>query len=104
MRWSRRLNIFLPFVPARRPQPRGVKTLQRIGLTWRYAPIRRVVQVFCLCLYAYLFLYVAWPYAERFTQDLFADKEWLPVEVFLWLDPLVGLSTAIAARSWHRSS
>jgi ferredoxin len=29
-----------------------------------------------------------------------ALKEWVPVELFLWLDPLVGLSTAIAARWW----
>jgi NAD-dependent dihydropyrimidine dehydrogenase PreA subunit/Fe-S-cluster-containing hydrogenase component 2 len=29
------------------------------------------------------------------------DKERLPVEVFLWLDPLVGLTTAVAGRQWN---
>jgi ferredoxin len=32
--------------------------------------------------------------------DSFMDKEWLAAEAFLVLDPLVSLSTAIAARSW----
>ena len=34
-------------------------------------------------------------------RSVLEDKEWLPVEVFLWLDPLVGLTTAVAARHWN---
>ena len=39
----------------------------------------------------------AWP--SHYTQDLVA-KEWIPADVFLTLDPLVSLSTAIASRQW----
>lgn len=38
-----------------------------------------------------------WP--SHYADDL-ARKEWLPAEFFLIIDPLVSLSTAIAARSW----
>lgn len=61
---------------------------------------RRVTQILCLGLFCHLFFYVAWPYAAVFTGNVLEDKERLPVEVFLWLDPLVGLSTAVAARQW----
>lgn len=72
--------------------------LRKLGPTWRYSPIRRISQVLCLGLFCYLFFYVAWPYATVFTGSVLRDKEWLPVEVFLWLDPLVGLTTALASR------
>ena len=72
--------------------------LRKIGLTWRYSPIRRVIQVACLSLFLYLFFHVAWPHAKVFSGTVLTDKEWLPVEFFLWLDPLVGLSTSLAAR------
>lgn len=32
--------------------------------------------------------------------DHLADKEWIPAETFLVIDPLLSLSTALAARSW----
>ncbi len=38
-----------------------------------------------------------WP--SHYADDL-ASKQWLPAELFLVIDPLVSLSTAIAARSW----
>ena len=61
--------------------------------------MRRLLQAVCLGLFLYLFFYVSWPYAETFHQAVIADKEWIPVEFFLWLDPLVGLSATIAART-----
>lgn len=64
-------------------------------------PLRRAVQTACLLLYLALFFVVCWPYAAQFSSQVLSDKEWLPVETFLWLDPLVGLSTAIAARAWN---
>jgi ferredoxin len=39
----------------------------------------------------------AWP--SHYADNL-ARKEWIPAETFLVIDPLVSLSTAIAARSW----
>ncbi|MCP4853487.1 MAG: 4Fe-4S dicluster domain-containing protein [Fuerstiella sp.] len=39
----------------------------------------------------------AWP--SHYADDL-ADKEVIPAETFLIIDPLVSLSTAVAARSW----
>ena len=72
--------------------------LGRLGPTWRASPLRRVAQTGCLGLFLYLIFYVCWPYAEVFDQGVMARKEWLPVESLLWIDPLVGLSTAIAAR------
>ncbi len=75
--------------------------LRKIGPSWQFAPLRRLIQASCLLLYLYLFFFVSWPYAARFSSQVLPDKEWLPVETFLWLDPLVGLSTAIAARWWN---
>jgi len=60
--------------------------------------VRRLIQVSCLALFACLSFYVAWPYATMFSASVFADKEFLPVELFLSLDPLVGLSTGVCAR------
>ena len=39
----------------------------------------------------------AWP--EHYAENL-ADKQWVPAESFLLIDPLVSISTAIASRSW----
>ena len=64
----------------------------------RSAPLRRGVQVICLVLYLVAFFHICWPYAETFSEMTFRDKAWYPVEVFLLLDPLVGISTALAGR------
>jgi len=64
----------------------------------RRFPWRRLCQALSFALFCYLLFYVAWPYAETFTATLLSDKEWIPAELFLWLDPLSGLSTAIAGR------
>jgi ferredoxin len=39
------------------------------------------------------------PWASHYADDL-ERKQWLPAEFFLVIDPLVSLSTAVAARSW----
>jgi ferredoxin len=44
-------------------------------------------------------LYEKSPWQSHYTDDL-AAREKLPAELFLVIDPLVSLSTAIAARSW----
>lgn len=98
------MNIFLPSVqPHDRPGWRhGIDSaLNRLGPSWAYSPLRRTSQVFFLALFLYLFFYVAWPYGDVFSGTVLADKEHIPVEVFLWVDPLVGLSAAIAARHWN---
>ncbi len=64
----------------------------------RASPVRRIIQIFCLVLFLYAFFYVCWPYSERFSQTTFCDKELLPADLFLLIDPLVGLSTAMAGR------
>lgn len=76
----------------------------RLGPTWRSSPLRRLVQAACLVLFFYAFVYVCWPYSQQFSAATFSDKEWFPVESFLLLDPLVGVSTALAAKvlNWPR--
>ncbi len=108
MKWRpslpRTVNIFRP--SSTQHHSKGWRrwadtVLLTLGPTWRYSPIRRISQILCLGLFCYLFFYVAWPYATAFTGNVLRDKEWLPVEVFLWFDPLVGLTTALAVRHWN---
>lgn len=98
------LNIF--FASRKTGAPPGLRkwadaALRRIGPTWRFAPARRAAQVLSLGLFLYSFFYVAWPYSHHFSATTLSDKEWLPLEIFLWLDPLSGISTAVAARCWN---
>jgi len=52
----------------------------------------------CLILFLILFFYVCWPYGSEHDQD---NTGLLPyAELFLVLDPLLSISTAIAARAW----
>lgn len=97
------VNIFFPF--STRKNTKGWRRwlnviLRRIGLTWRFSPVRRVIQVLFLLLFLYLFFHVSWPYTKVFSEKIISDKEWLPVEFFLWLDPLVGVASSIAGRYW----
>lgn len=108
MKWRpsprRNVDVFLPAATPRQGRRwwHGADLLlRRLGPTWRCAPVRRITQVLCLALFGYLFFHVAWPYATVFTASVLQDKERLPVEVFLWLDPLVGLTTALAGRQWN---
>ncbi|MCP4857799.1 MAG: 4Fe-4S binding protein [Fuerstiella sp.] len=94
-------DIFFPFLKkSKRTGWRGVcwRVLERIGPVTRSSPLRRSIQVLCLLLFLDAFFRVCWPYAEHFSATTFADKETLPVESFLLIDPLVGLSTALAGK------
>lgn len=71
---------------------------ERLDPVTRSSPIRRGVQVVCLLLFLYAFFHVCWPYAETFGEATFAERESFKVELFLLIDPLVGLSTALAGR------
>lgn len=44
--------------------------------------------------------YVCWPYGSRDAGEGLKTKELVDAELFLTLDPLVSISTAIAARAW----
>ena len=102
-----RIDLFLPFLKRKRsadpaaPGPgRLRRLLARIGPTWLSSPVRRVVQSLCMLAFLALFFWVCWPYG---TKDYAAHrdaKEIVDAEVFLALDPLVSVSTAIAARTW----
>jgi len=60
--------------------------------------VRRVCQGVAFALFLAILLYVAWPYAQRFGTRVLADKEWVPAELFLWLDPLASVAAAVAGR------
>jgi ferredoxin len=125
-----RLNIFLPYLrrprrdsrreisrPMRRvalmvlPSPvfseAGLKVkagwmrrmLKRVGPTWLSSPVRRVVQGVCFLAFLWLFFYVAWPNGISGAAAL-AGRQKIPAASFLAMDPLLSLSTAIAARAW----
>jgi ferredoxin len=65
----------------------------------RFFPLRRrLIQAAAFGMFLYLFFYVSWPYSATFSSTIIPNKEWIPVEVFLWLDPLVGLTASVAAR------
>ncbi|MEO2015591.1 MAG: 4Fe-4S binding protein, partial [Fuerstiella sp.] len=94
-------DIFFPFLKkSKRTGWRGVcwRWLERIGPVTHSSPLRRGIQIVCLFLFLDAFFRVCWPYAEHFTANTFGDKESLPVESFLLIDPLVGLSTALAGK------
>jgi ferredoxin len=100
-RRSRGANIFVPF--RTRSQRTGwggrcYQMLEWLGPVTRSSPIRRSIQVLCLSALLYAFFYVCWPYAETFGEATFSNKESFKVELFLLIDPLVGLSTALAGR------
>jgi len=100
----RTLNLFRSAERARQGSGRRKilnTALRKLGPSWQAAPIRRTLQTICLVLYLDLFFRVSWPYAVPFSGQVLPAKEWLPVELFLWIDPLVGLSTAMAAQWWN---
>jgi len=65
----------------------------------RHLSFRRACQALSLALFLLLLLHVAWPYAERFSTTVLSDKEWIPAEWFLCLDPLASLAAAVAGRA-----
>ena len=99
-----RLNLFLPH---RDPAGGGPGPLRRIlglmGVSWSFSPLRRGVQAASLALFAVLFFYVCWSPPARDQAGAFAAREFIEAETFLALDPLVGISAAVAARTWVRT-
>jgi ferredoxin len=77
-----------------------MRALSRLGPTWSSSPVRRIVQTIALAFFLILFLYVSWPYGGKNYSETLAAKEWVDAEIFLAMDPLVSVSTAIAARMW----
>ena len=73
------------------------RILRVLGPTWSASPVRRLVQSVCLVTFLILFFYVCWPYGSRQYAEAFRAREIVDTELFLMLDPLVSLSTAIAA-------
>jgi ferredoxin len=98
---SRTANIFFGFLKKSRRtgwRGRAWRWLEKAGPITRSSPARRGIQIVCLLIFLDAFFRVCWPYAERFSSTTFSDKETLPVESFLLIDPLVGLSTALAGK------
>ncbi len=71
--------------------------LRKLGPTWLSTPWRRLVQAFCFVSFLVLFFYFGWPYRSDYTSENVVQFPQL--ELFLILDPLVGLSTALAAKT-----
>ena len=99
-----RLNLFLPHRGGSRGR-RGPlrRILGLLGPSWAAAPLRRVVQAAALTLFAVLLFHVCWSPPVPDQADAFADREFIDAETFLALDPLVGISTSVAARTWVRT-
>jgi len=92
-----KLNFFIAYGGKR---GRIMRALRRLGLTWAASPVRRIVQGLCLAGFIVLFFYVSWPYGGRLYSETLTAKEWVNAEIFLMMDPLVSVSTAISARMW----
>lgn len=74
------------------------RTLKRLGPTWLASPMRRLAQSVCLVGFVVLFFWVCWPYGTKEYAEAFGAKEVVNAELFLILDPLVSVSTAVASR------
>jgi len=72
--------------------------LRALGPSWEAAPVRRLIQAAAFVLFLVLFVYVAWPYGSKNYATFRESKEFVDAEAFLALDPLVSLSTSLAAR------
>jgi polyferredoxin len=60
--------------------------------------VRRLIQSACLAGFLALFFWVCWPYGSQQYVEAFDAREIVDAELFLILDPLVSISTALAAR------
>jgi len=76
------------------------KVLRKLGPTWQSSPVRRVIQTVCFLAFFWLFFYVCWPYQGTDQSAGMAHRERIPAATFLAIDPLVSLSTALAAKAW----
>ena len=59
-----------------------------------------MIQGLCFLLFLWLFFYVCWPYGNKDYAAAMGQRAILPPQTFLNVDPLLSLSTAIAARTW----
>ena len=92
-----RLNLFLHKSDAH-TAPR--RTLAALGPTWLASPARRLIQSVCLIGFLVLLGYVCWPCGSRDYAAQMQSKELIDAEIFLALDPLLSISTALAGRAW----
>ncbi len=92
-----RLDIFVPFAKKLGP---GRRLLKRLGPTFLSSPVRRAIQGAFFVLFLVLFYWVSWPYGGRDYAATRSSKEVVDAELFLALDPLVSITTAIAGRTW----
>ena len=86
------------------------RILEKVGVSWLSSPFRRVIQTLCFILFCVLFFYTCWPYSAEPDADAvgwpshyaddFVAREFVEGEIFLALDPLLSISTAITARAW----
>ncbi len=74
------------------------RTLRVLGPSWTASPVRRVIQSLCLLAFLILFFWVCWPYGSKQYAEAFRAREIVDAELFLILDPLAGISAAVAAR------
>ncbi len=74
--------------------------LKRVGPSWHSSPVRRAVQAGAFVLWCVLFFWVSWPYGGRHYEETRSAREFVDAELFLALDPLVALSTALAGKTW----
>ncbi len=88
------------FVKSSERQSKVGRSLRVLGPTWRASPWRRIAQAACFTLFLVLFFFVAWPGGMGDFALSRARKEIIDIELFLALDPLVGISAAIASRAW----
>jgi NAD-dependent dihydropyrimidine dehydrogenase PreA subunit len=78
-----RLNWYLPShrkAKAEGARGRGPirRSLEKLGPTWAFSPVRRLLQAGCLVAFLGLFLYVCWPYTARPAR---VWSGWQPAEV-----------------------
>jgi len=71
-----------------------------LGPTWRVTPVRRLAQTVCLALFLGLLVYAGASSGTDRVGERGARTDGFPAEMFLWLDPLVGVSASLAARTW----
>jgi ferredoxin len=105
-----RLNLFLPVTQRSEEDPGGSvsasghekarRLFRPLGRTWAASPVRRLAQTVCFVSFVAMLFVMCWPYGSPKYAEHFAAKEVVPAEGFLALDPLVSLSTALAARAW----
>ncbi|MGV3485052.1 MAG: 4Fe-4S binding protein, partial [Planctomycetaceae bacterium] len=66
----------------RRTKRRGLirRGLRKLGMTWLYAPVRRLTQAVCFLTFLGLFFYVCWPYDARPRKVESASVGWRFIE------------------------